>query len=718
MTKVNSQTGTALAPWLTPLEAGWLLLAILTPLWVCYGARQPFELPKVVLVRAVVGLLAPVGLIVSLHADARRFPLSSLRFLPIFWPVVALTGILILATTAAVDPALSLWGSYERGQGLLTQLAYLLLFVLVAGRLRTLAQARRLISALVWPATILVVLGSAQAFGWQPLPLLTDGRSPVYATLGRSNFLGAYLALLLPLTLALRHTTSSGAQRMALSALFLGQLAVLGLTLARTAWVTALVGLALFALLGWGSGLDKAWRRTAGAALGLLALSGPLAVGWLGQAEQGSGAARLAIWQATLDLVRQRPFLGYGPDSLLLVFPRVFPPELVYYHGRQVFVDRAHNWLLDWAVTGGLLGLLAFLSVLATVIFVALRALRETKSSEKRLLLAGTLAAVGANLTNNLTSFDVTATATAAWLLMGLAVALAAPGPEMPAGSSRSQPVVSTAPGPGRPLYPRLIAGLIALAVTVAALGPNGRILLADMSARRAELHALAGDWQRAATEAERAIAYWSLEPAYYHQLAGYRWQQAASASQAAQVGLQEAEAALLAARALRPEDVGGWAELAEFYAAAARQFGADTRPLAHGAYRQALALAPRHATVYVAWGGLFLEEGDPEQAALLLREAVRLDSSHGLAYLLLAETELGLGRLDVAIADYREAVRLEPESSMAHTGLAHSYWLSGRQDAARSSLAAALALDPHDARALALAEQMQLAGISNGGEP
>ena len=50
-----------------------------------------------------------------------------------------------------------------------------------------------------------------------------------------------------------------------------------------------------------------------------------------------------------LPLLAQRPLLGYGPDTLELVFPAVYPPELVYYQGRGILVDRAHNLLLDWA---------------------------------------------------------------------------------------------------------------------------------------------------------------------------------------------------------------------------------------------------------------------------------------------------------------------------------------------------------------------------------
>lgn len=689
------------------LEAGWLLVAILSPLWVNFWLRHPFELPKVMLVRTLAGLLIATALLMLVRKDALYAPFFSIRRAPFLWPVITLAGVLILSTVTAVQPALSLWGSYERGQGLMTQLAYLSLFLLLATHLRTLPQIQRLLTALVLPGALLVLLGLAQALGWQPLPLLTDARSPVYATLGRSNFLAAYLAILLPLTLALLLTCRQKWQRLLLAALLLSEAAVLGIAFARSAWLAALVGLALFAWLWRGTsrqgtiqnGQAVRWRRVVWVGLVLLALSGPLVVAWLAQAEQGSTAARLTIWRSTVQLIGERPFLGYGLDSLPLVFPRVFPPELVYYQGRHFFVDRAHNWLLDWALSTGLLGLLAFVSVLAAFMAAAGRALRQADTPEKRTLLAGAVAAVGANLTNNLVSFDVTATATTTWLLMGMVVA--------------ATPEMGAAPAPSQPLWRRLVFVLLALAIATAVLVTNGRLLLADAAAHRADQNARAGRLELAANASERAIAYWPLEPSYYHDLSHYRWQQAQHHPDTSLARLQQAETALLTARTLRPQDIANWAELAGFYGAAARDFGMDTRPLAHHAYRQAAALAPNHAVLYVAWGQLYLEENDLEQAAPLLRQAVRLDASHGLAYILLAETELGLGRMEAAIADYHEAVRLEPQSSAAHAGLARSYWLAGQPAAARSFLTRALELDPNNATALALAQEID----SYGGE-
>ncbi len=141
-----------------------------------------------------------------------------------------------LATLTAEDRGLSLVGSYGRAPGWLPLLSYGLLFLLVAACLRGREQIDHLVLALVAAAPPLVILGGAQAFGWFPLPLFTDARSSVYATLGRSNSLGAYLALLVPLTLSLL-VNAVRERRMALAFLFAGELTVIALTGACGAWL-------------------------------------------------------------------------------------------------------------------------------------------------------------------------------------------------------------------------------------------------------------------------------------------------------------------------------------------------------------------------------------------------------------------------------------------------------------------------------------------------
>ena len=59
--------------------------------------------------------------------------------------------------------------------------------------------------------------------------------------------------------------------------------------------------------------------------------------------EESAGSGRLEMWLATIDMIKERPLLGYGPDNLK-----------AHYVEREVDLDRAHNEPLERAVSTGI----------------------------------------------------------------------------------------------------------------------------------------------------------------------------------------------------------------------------------------------------------------------------------------------------------------------------------------------------------------------------
>ncbi len=300
------------------LEAGWLLIAILIPLWVNLWAQQPFEPAKAALLRLLAPCLAGAWLIRAAVRPGRPAAVLS----PL-WASLILAWVLaqILSTVAAVDRGLGLWGSYDRGQGLATLLCYPLLFAIVAAEMRGPAQGWRLVHGLAATGLPVSLLALAQVLGYDPLGLVSDARSPAYATLGRANFVGAYLALLLPLTVGAALAAPKMRTRFAWWTLALLDAAAVAVTAARGAWLAAAAGSLVLALLWTWPALPRLARRSIVLAAALALPAGLALALWLGRASVGSTAARLTIWHAALDLIARRPWLGYGPDNLVLVFP-------------------------------------------------------------------------------------------------------------------------------------------------------------------------------------------------------------------------------------------------------------------------------------------------------------------------------------------------------------------------------------------------------------
>jgi O-antigen ligase len=97
---------------------------------------------------------------------------------------------------------------------------------------------------------------------------------------------------------------------------------------------------------------------------------------------------RLEAWHEALDAAHDRPLLGYGQDHFKLIDYTAHPD-------REELFDRAHNLALDWLISGGLLGMLAWFWLL----WATREAIKESYAGSQRACLYGFLVAyVGADM--------------------------------------------------------------------------------------------------------------------------------------------------------------------------------------------------------------------------------------------------------------------------------------------------------------------------------
>jgi O-antigen ligase len=432
-------------------EAGGLSVALLLPLWFHPWQQPAFEPAKVLLFRSIVAIMATAALTAWMIERRSRYPNGTMvasRFArwrarnPLFWPALAFVAAHLLATLVAVKPMLSLWGPPDNPQGLVTTLCTVAFFLLLAAGLRTQAQFERMVTALVLGSVPVVVYGLSQFASLDPLPWITDSVSPVLSTMGRSNFLGAYLAMVIPFTL-LRIADERTDRRQARYGLVLAlQVLCLWLTLARAAWLAFLAG----ALLFLGLLAQRRHSRTLASLVIVVALLGLALYAAMNvtalprwgrptiETHSGSGMpfadlraasvnARLTIWKTTLGLVRERWLLGYGPEQFPAVFAAHYPPELTRFEGPQVMVDDPHNLFLDQLMAAGVVGLAALFGVLSGFYRMAVAAWRRCRDRYDENALAALMAAATAFLVQAQFNPDVIVLSVLFWLMLALGVA-------------------------------------------------------------------------------------------------------------------------------------------------------------------------------------------------------------------------------------------------------------------------------------------------------
>ncbi|MCD6519064.1 MAG: hypothetical protein J7M05_03965, partial [Anaerolineae bacterium] len=191
------------------IEAGWLLALIIPPLFFSVYTNRVFEPDKLTLLRSIATLMALAWLIkwAEEPREAKGSERSSgdrLAFLrePLVMPTLLLVIAYLLATVFSIAPRLSLWGSYQRLQGTYTTLSYIVIFSLLLQSLRREEQLRRIWTTIVLTSLPIALYGLIQHYRLDPMPWGGDVTFRVASTMGNAIFIGAYLIMVIPLTLA------------------------------------------------------------------------------------------------------------------------------------------------------------------------------------------------------------------------------------------------------------------------------------------------------------------------------------------------------------------------------------------------------------------------------------------------------------------------------------------------------------------------------------
>jgi O-antigen ligase/tetratricopeptide (TPR) repeat protein len=115
--------------------------------------------------------------------------------------------------------------------------------------------------------------------------------------------------------------------------------------------------------------------------------------------EEGTAKARLINWSMALDGIKEKPILGWGQSNYNIAFDKYYRPEM---HGNEVWFDRTHNIILDWAIAGGIWGLIAYLFIWLSLVYLIIFKTPSENAISKSILVA----MVASYFVHNLFVFD------------------------------------------------------------------------------------------------------------------------------------------------------------------------------------------------------------------------------------------------------------------------------------------------------------------------
>jgi putative inorganic carbon (HCO3(-)) transporter len=317
-----------------------------------------------------------------------------------------------------------------------TTLSYLAVFFALFRLINRRWQLEYIIAALFISASLVSIYGIAQHFGYDFVPVSMYGQrfdvARSFATFGSATYFGAFLALILPVSLIffVMYSSRSLPKWLTATTSFLSLIALL-FTYTRAAWLGVAVSLFIFLFfLVKGRLLFKKFVTIVLLVIlvGLVITMVPsyyqkysfkeriISIFKIGSE---SIAGRLLTWQAAVHMVASKPMLGSGPDTFGLLFPKYRPSS--WFKVRQTeLTNKAHNNILQMAATTGILGLVAYLWLILVVLFKAFSVYRSSSQETQKVFILALSLGIVAYLVQLQFSFMEVSSTLPFWYLLGL----------------------------------------------------------------------------------------------------------------------------------------------------------------------------------------------------------------------------------------------------------------------------------------------------------
>jgi O-antigen ligase/cytochrome c-type biogenesis protein CcmH/NrfG len=681
---------------------------VMLPLVFDASLDMPFVVSKGLVSHGLAYLLA-AALAALLLREGRR----ALAFSPLHYPVGAFVVASLIATVFAADGSLALFGTHARMLGLGSIVDLALLYLGVAFFVRTSIDATWLVISALAASPFVLAYEVIQLLGRDPFPWSIDSVQRPFSTLGQANALAQYLTTVASGTLALGvlANTLSSWRRVSLvlySAVLLAGAAATG---TRSAVVGLTVGGALLVLLvsrfhphPRARLLSVLAAVTVSAVLAVTLFFTPLGARLASTFEptgandeeparlEPSAAGRVALYEIAIQVVRERPLFGYGPDNFVVGVPRYRPegaPDFI----RQSLASSAHSWVGYVATSSGIVGLACFVAIVVVALVTVLRGGLRVPAAVGAVML-GAFLGTGFTTPNELGT---------EWLFWANAGAIAASTAHPTRLAQRQRQPRRDSHGGGQTTATGA-AGVVLVAAAGVAVLFSWSALEASRFARSSQDARLGGRALQAVEFGSRATRSDPGRPAYWHVL---------GLAFVASSSWREAGAAFERAVALAPYDARYIGDLATLQLILANAGDTTARVRARDLGAQATQTDPNNPRAHLTRAVVLQVLGEPSEALRSVDRALQLDPRSVNDQLWLAATQINLdaGRPQDAVRIARDGLAIfgaTRRTMPLRYELARALAAAGRTREAVDELNAALTIQPDDPSILRLRSQLE----------
>jgi len=366
----------------------WVCLAVVifSPLYLNSQVFFPFIVTKTIAFNIAVEVMFLAFLVLSL---TRKKEGADEKYRLKINLVIILFGLYIIWSfiTSLIGDSFyrSFWSNNERSEGLLLFLHLFLLLWVVTSFFRRLKDWM-VVFDLSFIAGLLVSIVGLGQFLHLPWLFASSGGTRLAGTLGNAGYMAGYLifSILIGLFLVFRRKNKY------IKAYYLAAMILQGFivfnTLTRGGILALFLVILIFIFYLLLFYLKNKWFKISGWAVIVLmvALVVTINIGresdfvasrptlsrfTLVSLSSTTVQNRFITWDIAIDGFKEKPFFGWGQENFYQSFDKYFNPDIYRHAGSVVWFDRAHNVIFDRLLTGGILGLLLYLSFLFVPFF-------------------------------------------------------------------------------------------------------------------------------------------------------------------------------------------------------------------------------------------------------------------------------------------------------------------------------------------------------------
>ncbi len=366
------------------LDLGLALIALFAPFFflpkqLFYSA---FSMTELILIMCVIAYLLRVVWSVRMSHAAQHAPRAtyysliitrySLRFTSLDWGIVALLAVSIIATLLA---DYKVFAFRELRVIILEPIVY---YALIRSAKLDRRAVWRIVDAVILAGTLVAIIGLIQYVFNVNIITAEEGTARLRSVYGSPNNVGLFLGRVFPLGLAITLLSTEKRRRILYGLALIPIAAAIVLSQSRGAIFLGIpASILAIGILAGGKWLWRSFGALVVAGLASIPLLNSPRIQALFNGEGGTSFFRVSLWKSTLEMIREHPLFGVGPDNFLYAYrDRYLRPEA----WQESALSHPHNFILDFAARSGLIGLGAFVWIQISFWRGAWFVLRKTKS--------------------------------------------------------------------------------------------------------------------------------------------------------------------------------------------------------------------------------------------------------------------------------------------------------------------------------------------------